>query len=139
MKRLLLSTFLSLTLSIPAYAGDNDINMKRFPSEQELFGDLIRDLGTAMSYRAVAPAEPLDSPLGIDVGLVVTSSKMKNELDGWKTATSANGQDTIVGFDQFPASAHHKRVILIGHREQCLEAPQHPVTAPILAEFHHGL
>ncbi|KPJ95188.1 MAG: hypothetical protein AMJ53_03335 [Gammaproteobacteria bacterium SG8_11] len=109
MKRLLLSTFLSLTLSIPAYAGDNDINMKRFPSEQELFGDLIRDLGTAMSYRAVAPAEPLDSPLGIDVGLVVTSSKMKNELDGWKTATSANGQDTI-----YNSEIHVRKVLPLG-------------------------
>jgi len=56
---------------------------------------LIKDLGSAMSYRAVTPAEPLGLLLGIDVGLEVTGSKMKNELHGWKTATSTNGQDTI--------------------------------------------
>jgi hypothetical protein len=95
MKRLLLSGFLCFSVSVPAFAGDNDINMKQFPSEQELFGDLIKVLGAAMSYRAVTPAEPLGLLLGIDVGLEVTGSKMKNELDGWKKATSTNGQDTI--------------------------------------------
>jgi len=63
--------------------------------EQELFGDLIKDLGSAMSYRAVTPAEPLGLILGIDVGLEVTGSKMQNEQNGWKQATSNNGQDTI--------------------------------------------
>jgi hypothetical protein len=95
MKRLLLIFLLNFSLSIPAMAGDNDINMNQFPSQQELFGDLIKDLGAAMSYRAVTPAEPLGLLLGIDVGLEVTGSKMKNSLAGWKTATADNGQDTI--------------------------------------------
>ncbi len=95
MKRIFLIFLLYFSVLIPAFAGDNDVNMKQFPSEQELFGDLIKDLGSAMSYRAVTPAEPLGLLLGIDVGLEVTGSKMKNELHGWKTATSTNGQDTI--------------------------------------------
>jgi hypothetical protein len=95
MKRVLLSILLSFYVSAWAVAGDNDINMREFPDNKELFGDLIKDLGAAMSYRAVTPAEPLGLLLGIDVGLEVTGSKMKNELDGWKTATSSNGNDTI--------------------------------------------
>ena len=95
MKRLWLGVLLGISFSIPAVAGDNDINMSQFPSNKELFGDLIKDLGAAMSYRAVTPAEPLGMLLGIDVGLEVTGSKMKNELNGWKTATMDNGQNTI--------------------------------------------
>ena len=94
MKRILLILLLSFSVSTAVLAGDNNINMQQFPSEQELFGDLIKDLGTAMSYKAVKPAEPLGLLLGIDVGLEITGIKMRNELDGWKTA-STNGQDTI--------------------------------------------
>lgn len=95
MKRFLFSGLLCFFVTAPAVAGDNDINMKQFPSEQELFGDLIKDLGSAMSYRAVTPAEPLGLLLGIDVGLEVTGSKMKNDQNGWKSATSDNGHNTI--------------------------------------------
>lgn len=94
MKRVLFSILLSFYVSTWAVAGDNDINMREL-NNKELFGDLIKDLGAAMSYRAVTPAEPLGLLLGIDVGLEVTGSKMKNELDGWKTATSSKGNDTI--------------------------------------------
>ncbi|WP_455212146.1 hypothetical protein [Kaarinaea lacus] len=95
MKRFLVSGLLCFWVTAPAVAGDNNIDMKQFPSEQELFGDLIKDLGSAMSYRAVTPAEPLGLLLGIDVGLEVTGSKMKNDLDGWKSATADNGHSTI--------------------------------------------
>ena len=96
MKLIIINGLLCFILSAPAMAGDNDIDMQQFSlGEQELFGDLIRDLGAAMSYRAVAPAEPLGLILGIDVGLEVTGSKMQNEQNGWKTATANNGQDTI--------------------------------------------
>jgi hypothetical protein len=94
MKRVLLSILLSFCVSTWAVAGDNDINMDNLTTQQ-LFGDLIKDLGAAMSYRAVTPAEPLGLLLGIDVGLEVTGSKMKNEQEGWKRATSDNGQNTI--------------------------------------------
>jgi len=96
MKQSIINGLLCLILSAPAMAGDNDIDMQQFSlGEQELFGDLIKDLGSAMSYRAVTPAEPLGLILGIDVGLEVTGSKMQNEQNGWKQATSNNGQDTI--------------------------------------------
>jgi hypothetical protein len=93
MKRLIFSVLLCFYVSASAVAGDNDINMREFPNNKELFGDLVQDLGAAMSYRAVTPAEPLGLLLGIDVGLEVTGSKM--EKQGWKQATSSNGQDTI--------------------------------------------
>lgn len=96
MKRTLVSGLLCFSLSAPALSGDNDIDMRQFSiGQEELFGDLIKDLGAAMSYRAVAPAEPLGLLLGIDVGLEVTGTTMENQKNGWKQATSNNGMDTL--------------------------------------------
>ena len=44
---------------------------------QAQFKDLSEDLGSALSYKPVTPAEPLGIT-GFDVGLVVTSTKMEN-------------------------------------------------------------
>jgi len=52
-------------------------------SEFKLFSE---DLGSALSYKAVIPAEPL-GVTGFDLGLEVTSTEMKNSTL-WSTATS---------------------------------------------------
>ncbi len=44
---------------------------------QDIFEFAVADLSSAMSYKAVAPAEPLGIT-GIDVGLVITATKMAN-------------------------------------------------------------
>jgi hypothetical protein len=52
-----------------------------FPSvgtlSQDQFHKLSQDLGAAFSYKGVTPATPL-GPLGVDVGIEVTDTKMEN-------------------------------------------------------------
>ena len=94
MKRVFFAGFLCISLSPTAFAGSNTVNMSQFQGNQQLFGDLIQDLGAAMSYRAVTPAEPLGILLGIDVGLELTGTKLKNDL-AWKEATDDNGKSNL--------------------------------------------
>ncbi|MDT8385463.1 MAG: hypothetical protein RRB22_13735 [Gammaproteobacteria bacterium] len=54
---------------------------------QGLFKDLTADLGAALSYKAIKPAEPLGS-LGFDIGFEVTSTSL--ESDAFETATSGS-------------------------------------------------
>ena len=54
---------------------------------QDLFKDLTSDLGAALSYKAIRPAEPMGS-LGFDIGFEVTSTSL--ESDAFKTATSGD-------------------------------------------------
>lgn len=51
------------------------------------FKDLTSDLGAALSYKAIKPAEPLGS-LGFDIGFEVTSTTL--ESNAFETATSGN-------------------------------------------------
>jgi hypothetical protein len=96
MKRIFFAGLVCMSLSTAAVAGSNTVNMSQFPSNnQQLFGDLIKDLGAAMSYRAVTPAEPLGMVLGIDLGLELTGTKLQNADDSWKQATEGNGKSTL--------------------------------------------
>lgn len=98
MKRIFFASVLagaaSLSISSAAFADTNSVNMSNITSQQ-LFGDLIKDLGATMSYRAVTPAEPLGILLGIDVGLELTGTKLKNANDSWKTATGGSGNSSL--------------------------------------------
>lgn len=60
---------------------------------QNLFKDLTNDLGAAMSYKAIVPAEPLGS-LGFDIGFEVTSTNM--ETDALEQATTSNAPDQLL-------------------------------------------
>src|SRR5881396_1337014 len=51
-------------------------------------------------------------------------------------AARADRQHPVVGLDQLAGAADHVAALLVGHREQCLEAAQHPVRAPVLGELH---
>ena len=54
---------------------------------QAEFKDLTADLGAALSYKAIRPAEPMGS-LGFDIGFEVTSTSL--ESDAFETATSGD-------------------------------------------------
>ncbi len=56
---------------------------------QPAFKILSEDLGSAMSYKPVTPAEPLGIT-GFDVGLVVTSTDMTRSSTAWSTATGGS-------------------------------------------------
>ena len=48
---------------------------------QDQFKDLTSDLGAALSYKAIRPAEPMGS-LGFDIGFEITSTKMETDAIG---------------------------------------------------------
>lgn len=60
---------------------------------QNLFKDLTADLGAALSYKAIRPAEPMGT-LGFDIGFEVTSTKM--ESDALEQATSGNAPNELI-------------------------------------------
>jgi hypothetical protein len=55
----------------------DDIDITRLLGAQDDFRALSEDLGSALSYRPVAPGEPL-GVLGFDVGVEVTATELQN-------------------------------------------------------------
>lgn len=77
----------------PAFAA-NDLNNLQALAQSE-FRALSEDLGSALSYKPLTPAEPLGVS-GFDMGIEVTSTKMSKSEQAWKTATnSTSGLGTI--------------------------------------------
>ncbi|MBF0470338.1 MAG: hypothetical protein HQL48_03070 [Gammaproteobacteria bacterium] len=72
-------------VSAPLYAGDYDISLDGLAGVQDDFLKLSEDLGAALSYKALAPVEPLGS-LGFDIGIEMSSSAVANS-DVWKKVT----------------------------------------------------
>ncbi len=93
MKKLLpLSCLLALAAQ-PAFAANNLTNVGALG--QSSFRALSEDLGSALSYKAITPAEPL-GVTGFDLGIEVTSTKMTKSEQAWKTATnSTSGLGTL--------------------------------------------
>ncbi len=89
----------TLLLSAPfAHAASKDIDLSGITNQslaqaQNTFRLLSEDLGSALSYKAVAPAEPLGLT-GFDVGLEVSATKMSN-ADQWKNASGGKAIDTL--------------------------------------------
>jgi hypothetical protein len=50
----------------------------------------------------------------------------------------ADPDQPVIGLDDVAGAGHDQRVIAIGHREHRLQAPQHPVRAPVLGQLHRG-
>jgi len=89
------SVLLGVTLLIPgmASAASSTIDMTNLLNKQTLFADLVTDLGSALSYKAITPAEPL-GVLGIDLGLEFSSTKLNS--DAVKTAAGGSGATTLI-------------------------------------------
>ncbi|NOX92024.1 MAG: hypothetical protein GXP18_06130, partial [Gammaproteobacteria bacterium] len=79
----IITTMTALALT-PVVWASSDINNVGALS-QSLFKDLTSDLGAALSYKAIRPAEPLGS-LGFDIGFEVSSTSL--ESSALETATS---------------------------------------------------
>ncbi len=62
---------------------------------QTQFKDFSEDLGSALSYKPVTPAEPLGIT-GFDVGLVVTSTDITRISTAWSTATGDSSAPSIL-------------------------------------------
>ena len=91
MKHLLLG--LTIAMAIPAVANDDLDSI--FALNQSQFRLLAEDLGAALSYKPLTPAEPLGLVLGLDMGIEVTATQIENktELD---IATSGDAPSTLI-------------------------------------------
>lgn len=74
-----------------ARAAENDIDLSLLAGAQNAFKLLSEDLSSALSYKAIAPAEPLGIT-GFDIGFELSATKMSNAND-WEQAVS--GGDSI--------------------------------------------
>ena len=85
-RRLLFAAALTLSLAGQAWA-NSDINFSFSGIPQSSFKSFSRELGAALSYKNVAPAEPLGIT-GFDIGVEVTAVDVSKESDAWKAATN---------------------------------------------------
>ncbi len=100
MKRIYICAAATVLLSAPlAHAGSKDIELTALINQagvqaQSKFSLLSKDLSSALSYKAVAPAEPLGL-FGFDMGFELSATTMNNASD-WAGAVS-NGKsiDTL--------------------------------------------
>lgn len=76
----------------PAFAANNLNNLQALAQAE--FRALSEDLGSALSYKPLTPAEPL-GVTGFDMGIEVTSTKMTKSEQAWKTATGGSGVSNI--------------------------------------------
>ena len=90
MKRFLISLIASAAIVSPVYAANLDSIDVLTQAE---FRALSEDLGSALSYKAVIPVEPL-GVTGFDIGVEVTATKIENRA-AWERATSGSVSDTV--------------------------------------------
>jgi len=87
-----LLSFLLLTVSggaDKAQAADNDIELGAGLDTQAEFENLAKELGLALSYLPMSPAEPLGIT-GFDVGVEGTFAKIESDATYWAEALSDN-------------------------------------------------
>jgi hypothetical protein len=80
-----------LLSSLPATAGNID-NIGSLSQPQ--FHEMSQDLGSALSYKPLTPAEPLGL-FGFDLGVAGTDTQIKNS-DAFKAAGAGNISDIVV-------------------------------------------
>lgn len=78
MKRILTTLLLLSLLAAPAFAGKYDFAIPGTFTDP-LFKDLVREAGTVIAYRGVAPAEP-QGLTGFDVGIEASGFKVDSSL-----------------------------------------------------------
>lgn len=61
---------------------------------QQEFAGLAQDLGAALSYKALIPAEPL-GVTGFDIGLELSSTRMAHD-DAWRQATGSDSSNLTI-------------------------------------------
>ena len=91
---LTLTLFISPALLLPQFANASDatVDMNNI-STQSVFGDLVKDLGAAVNYKSISPAEPLGIT-GFDFGFEIsgTSVERKKSFD---TAVGGSAPSTL--------------------------------------------
>ncbi len=101
MKKYIIAVLLVLVMAVPAMA-KTEITLPPGFTQNE-FKDLSRDIGLAISYMPLAPAEPLGGGVlpGIDAGVEVTAVKLDTNQQYWKDVQAVSG-DKIPSTLPFP-------------------------------------
>jgi hypothetical protein len=100
MKKIITAVLLVLIMSVPAAAATKIALPAGFGQEQ--FKGLSTELGLAISYVPLAPAEPLGGVLPhVDAGVEVTAVKIDTTKDYWKAVETVSG-DKIPSTLPFP-------------------------------------
>lgn len=100
MKKLVTAVLLVLLLSVPAMAKTDITLPPGFGQEQ--FKNISRDIGLAISYAPLAPAEPLGGVLPhIDIGVELTGVDIDTNQQYWKDVQAVSG-DKIPSMLPFP-------------------------------------
>jgi len=100
MKKVVVAVLLLVAVAVPAMA-KTEITLPAGYGQQE-FKDLSRDLGLAISYVPLAPAEPLGNVLpGFDAGVEVTAVQLDTNQTYWKAVEAVSG-DKIPSTLPFP-------------------------------------
>ena len=81
----------AFSITSPCFAADNIDSLQNLLQSE--FKAFSQDLGAALSYKAVSPAEPLGIT-GFDIGLEVTGTKL-NHSDVWDKASSGSAPSTV--------------------------------------------
>jgi len=81
----------AFSIASPCFAA-NDIDNLQSLLQTE-FKSFSQDLGAALSYKAVSPAEPM-GVTGFDIGLEVTGTELKHS-DIWDKASSGSAPSTL--------------------------------------------
>lgn len=94
MKKLLVLAA-ALGIAQPAMAANVDLTKLLGASQQANFRNLSEDLGSALSYKAISPAESMGIT-GFDVGLELTSTKLAKSAPLWKNLTGTDMSNLYV-------------------------------------------
>lgn len=86
MKKILSLFFVLACCTQPSFAANDITNLGTLTQAE--FRVLSEDLGSALSYKPVTPAEPLGIS-GFDLGLVVSSTDVKRSSQSWVKATGS--------------------------------------------------
>ncbi len=92
MKKLLVLA-VALGVAQPAMAGSLDLS--KLGAVQSDFRNLSEDLGSALSYKAISPAESMGIT-GFDVGVELTSTKLAKSASLWKNLTGTNMSNVYI-------------------------------------------
>ena len=85
MKRIFSVLLLVSLLTAPAFAGKYDVDLTNLTPSN--FNDLVKEAGTVIAYRGIAPAEP-GGLTGFDIGIEASFVKIDNDL--WDEVLDSN-------------------------------------------------
>lgn len=82
-------------MGLTAQAHADDIDLRQLLGVQDDFRTLSEDLGSALSYKPIAPGEPLGL-LGIDIGVELTATDLQGSKIYQRVTGDSNSTDYLI-------------------------------------------